>query len=207
MNNIKQINVAILTDESGKPNTAIVMAADNGAYANYALAGGDASIWNALKNLNTSVDKGCSDWLFLASRDNTNMLFVQRNRFVAGLRSDDHYIDFNPIISANEDAELHINLSTNGGTMSVSGSKSGTVTRIGELPDSELILFGRNYSGAVALSAMKLYSFAIRGQNNNHNLVPCYHKTDNVAGMYDLATSTFLTNNGTGTFIVGPDVN
>lgn len=36
--------------------------------------------------------------------------------------------------------------------------------------------------------------------------VPCYRKTDNVAGIYDLITKTFLTNGGSGTFSKGADV-
>lgn len=39
------------------------------------------------------------------------------------------------------------------------------------------------------------------------NLVPCYRKSDNKPGMYDLVTKTFFTNQGTGDFIVGADVN
>lgn len=35
---------------------------------------------------------------------------------------------------------------------------------------------------------------------------PCYRKSDNVAGMYDIVRDVFLTNAGTGNFIVGPDV-
>ena len=37
-------------------------------------------------------------------------------------------------------------------------------------------------------------------------LIPCYRIQDNVAGMYDLASGSFLTNAGSGTFVVGPDV-
>lgn len=38
-------------------------------------------------------------------------------------------------------------------------------------------------------------------------LIPCYRKSDLVAGMYDLVNNVFYTNVGTGEFIVGPDVN
>ena len=34
--------------------------------------------------------------------------------------------------------------------------------------------------------------------------IPCYRKSDNVAGMYDLVNNIFYINNGTGTFIIGP---
>ena len=35
---------------------------------------------------------------------------------------------------------------------------------------------------------------------------PCYRKSDNVIGMYDIARHNFFTNAGSGSFIVGPDV-
>lgn len=35
---------------------------------------------------------------------------------------------------------------------------------------------------------------------------PCYRKADNVAGWYDTAAGVFYTNEGTGSFAVGPDV-
>lgn len=38
------------------------------------------------------------------------------------------------------------------------------------------------------------------------DLVPCFRKSDSVAGMYDLVNNTFYTNAGTGTFSVGPNV-
>lgn len=54
----------------------------------------------------------------------------------------------------------------------------------------------------------KMYSFSIkRNGTARHNFIPCYRKSDHVAGMYDLVTNTFYTNAGTGSFIVGPDVN
>ena len=38
------------------------------------------------------------------------------------------------------------------------------------------------------------------------DLVPCYRKSDNVAGMYDLISGQFFTNAGTGTFITGQEI-
>ena len=35
------------------------------------------------------------------------------------------------------------------------------------------------------------------------DLIPCYRKVDNVAGMYDLVNDVFYTNEGTGEFIIG----
>ena len=39
------------------------------------------------------------------------------------------------------------------------------------------------------------------------DLVPCYRKSDNKPGMYDLVNNVFYTNQGGGDFTVGPDVN
>lgn len=46
-----------------------------------------------------------------------------------------------------------------------------------------------------------------RGTDVVLHLVPCYRKSDNKPGMYDLINDVFYTNAGTGEFIVGPDVN
>lgn len=53
----------------------------------------------------------------------------------------------------------------------------------------------------------KLYSLEITDGNNIiHNYKPCYRKIDNLPGLYDTVEDKFYLNNGTGTFIVGPDI-
>lgn len=45
--------------------------------------------------------------------------------------------------------------------------------------------------------------------NNNiivRDFIPCYRKSDNEIGLYDLVTNTFFTNQGTGTFLKGNDI-
>lgn len=44
------------------------------------------------------------------------------------------------------------------------------------------------------------------GETKVHELIPCYRKSDNVIGMYDVITSSFLTNSGSGTLTKGGDV-
>lgn len=54
--------------------------------------------------------------------------------------------------------------------------------------------------------AYKYYYFRVKNNSTGKilaDLVPCYRKSDSVAGMYDLASKKFYTNSGTGTFIVG----
>ena len=45
-----------------------------------------------------------------------------------------------------------------------------------------------------------------RGSTTLIHLLPCYRKTDNVVGMYDVISGQFFTNNGTGTFGKGADL-
>ena len=44
------------------------------------------------------------------------------------------------------------------------------------------------------------------GETLTAYFVPCYRKSDSVAGMWDNVSETFYTNVGSGTFTVGPDV-
>ena len=51
------------------------------------------------------------------------------------------------------------------------------------------------------------YAKFTRGQNVIAEFIPCYRKSDNEIGMYDLVNDVFYTNAGTGTFEKGNDVN
>ena len=70
-----------------------------------------------------------------------------------------------------------------------------------------LTLFGCKGSSSITQKALqRLYSF--KWYNNNvlaRNFYPCYRKADNVIGLYEILTGTFFTNQGTGSFLKGPD--
>lgn len=51
------------------------------------------------------------------------------------------------------------------------------------------------------------YLSIIENDTPIREFIPCYRKSDLVAGMYDRVNGVFYTNAGTGEFIVGPDVN
>ena len=54
---------------------------------------------------------------------------------------------------------------------------------------------------------VKIYELKIsQGKDIVHNFVPCYRKSDGVRGLYDMATKTFYTNDGEGTFDIGAEV-
>lgn len=53
----------------------------------------------------------------------------------------------------------------------------------------------------------KIFSFKVENDGQKElDLVPCYRKSDNEIGMYDLVTGSFFTNAGTGSFVAGRDV-
>ena len=56
--------------------------------------------------------------------------------------------------------------------------------------------------------SMKLYAMYIYDNGNLvRDFVPCYRKSDNVAGLYDLVNNVFYTNVGSGVFAVGANSN
>ena len=68
---------------------------------------------------------------------------------------------------------------------------------------NNIILCGTNANGTpTALSKIKIYSLEIDG----HNFIPCYRKSDNEVGLYDIIGQQFYTNSGSGTFLKGADV-
>ncbi len=75
--------------------------------------------------------------------------------------------------------------------------------------DHSLVIFCRyNLTDDIydTYSSAKLYSFKIYESGELiRDFVPCYRKSDNVIGLYDLVGSEFYTNSGTGTFLKGAD--
>ena len=59
------------------------------------------------------------------------------------------------------------------------------------------------------LGKFKYYYFRIINNQTNDilmDLIPCYRRSDSVAGMYDLVSGNFFINSGTGTLLVGGDI-
>lgn len=66
-------------------------------------------------------------------------------------------------------------------------------------------IFGRNYASGKNLASMKLYEAKIyEGITPVCHYIPMRRKSDNVLGLYEINTKTFLVNSGTGTFVAGP---
>ena len=61
-------------------------------------------------------------------------------------------------------------------------------------------------SSALRLYYLKIYDGGISDNLMVRYFIPCYRKSDNEIGMYDILSQTFYTNQGTGTFTKGDDV-
>lgn len=77
--------------------------------------------------------------------------------------------------------------------------------------DKSIKLFAWNRNGNIVVyGKVKVYRFTYYTSASDskpaHDYIPCYRKSDNKTGMYDLITKTFLTNSGTGEFTLGPNV-
>ena len=68
-------------------------------------------------------------------------------------------------------------------------------------------LFAWRYGDTLRSGTGRIWGFSMEvGGNLVRDMVPCYRKADNVPGMYDLVSSSFSINAGTGSFVTGADV-
>lgn len=132
--------------------------------------------------------------------------------------------DYNPgigrmILSVNKDALITKDTNTHTiiayydeQTTSYRAFLDGTETNYasdqGNTANNGFSLFRSNYGGDKSVVGSIYYAKIKESINGNTTLdmLPCYRKSDNKPGMYDLVTNTFFTNAGTGEFTVGPDV-
>ena len=99
---------------------------------------------------------------------------------------------------------------TNENKVIVNNVSYGVVSNSGATDDSKnLYLFAYNNNGNAGMQAIgRLYSCKIyEGENLVRNFIPCYRKSDGEIGLYDLVNDVFYTNQGSGAFTKGADVN
>jgi len=109
------------------------------------------------------------------------------------------YLNYASYFGTNEGTSKLINL-TDG------DSYTGTQTASLTSASASVCLFALR-SGNVH-SGMRVYYLKVWRNNILYrNLVPCYRKSDNVIGMYDLVGRTLYTNSGSGKFTKGNNVN
>ena len=83
-------------------------------------------------------------------------------------------------------------------TSTYTATTSSTTLHLFRRPNGNQSFYGRLY-------ALRIYDY-LNGGKMIREFIPCYRKSDNVAGLWDKANKVFYTNAGSGTFIVGPDL-
>lgn len=118
-------------------------------------------------------------------------------------------ISFNTQITPQALTEYNVKINwLNDGKANFNDSK---ITNVGsnQVIAKDIVIFGRLNNANNTYSFAKARCYGVRfseGSVVTMNLVPCYRKADNVAGMYDLVGNEFYTNSGSGTFEVGNDI-
>ena len=120
--------------------------------------------------------------------------------------SSQNIIDYTVAIDVRYLLDCHAN---NGAfTADLNGDKQ-TATYSGSLAKTlNIFMFTNDGQQGTQTIAARLYARKIWDNDELvRDYVPCYRKADNVAGLYDLVTDTFLVNVGSGTFAVGNNSN
>lgn len=89
------------------------------------------------------------------------------------------------------------------------GSTNKNTSNVALTMTSNMYLFAQNYNGNPRYGAYRKVSYFQYYDKNDTlicDLVPCYRKSDNIIGMYDIVRKTFLTKKGSGSFTKGPDI-
>lgn len=120
------------------------------------------------------------------------------------------YIESSIPVSANVRYNIEASTLKSGIYLTIDGVNAGTASNTNNRTSNEIYLFCDNGGGTARRhSKMRLYDTCFIYDSSNNlirSLVPCYRKSDNVAGLYDLVNAKFYTNSGTGTFSVGKNV-
>lgn len=112
---------------------------------------------------------------------------------------------YSPVIGT----QYNITFNNDSGKIIVNdGELNPTMNLIG-YNNSSLAIARRGTNANSRFGIFKYFYFKVYDKTNQiylRDFVPCYRKTDNISGMYDLIGETFYTNDGTGNFVVGADV-
>ena len=158
-----------------------------------------------------------SDLVYFGSKDRSNN--SGNTRFWVGNDSTKFYQGWNgnttegkrPILTADTVFEQELNY-LNSRTRTYNGTETESITQ--NLYSSNTfpiyIFAGNNAQNGNSVidlkSKIKIYDFKIsEGNEVTHHFIPVYRKSDGEIGLYDIIAQRFYTNDGTGTFLKGPD--
>lgn len=94
-------------------------------------------------------------------------------------------------------------------TGTCNGVAMGTTNYSGSTTNMTVYLFAPNSAYLQQQKTNGVYVYSVTYYKNGAkicDLIPCYRKSDNKPGMYDVITNSFKTNIGTGDFTIGQNV-
>lgn len=170
------------------------------------------------KVLSTNIS---NDLIYFGSKDSTN------SRFWIGNASSKLYFGWNtvtidsnrPAISNEDINEIKMNYLNDRKQILNNQEIASNIETLAS-NTYPLTIFAGNASGTILYkSSISLYAFIVSENNNKirNQFIPCYSKTtvtdvngnecsSGTIGLYDVVEGKFYTNQGTGTFIKGPEV-
>lgn len=112
-------------------------------------------------------------------------------------------------IGANTDFTVDFTVSSSSLSVTVNGTTNSISGTVGTITTNSIWLFACSYGGRhlqgvnARIKECKMYN---RGGTLVADMIPCYRRSDNVAGFYDIVRNNFYVNGGSGTLAVGADV-
>lgn len=114
-------------------------------------------------------------------------------------------------ININSKYDVIYKMLSNSCYLSINGNEYNTETGVTLITNgNNVFLFGESNSASgqepyTNLVSMRLYNAKYYNDNDIliRNFIPCYRKSDNKAGLYDLINNQFYVNAGTGVFTIG----
>lgn len=153
------------------------------------------------------ITSGTTDASFYGSNSSGNFtLNTMSGLYQFGVGS---YININSSQARNVLHNIEIFASSTQQKLIVDGETLLNNTETKTIINTQTIyLFGRNTNNSLSIPMKgKIYYFKMyNGDTLVRDFVPCIRKSDNEIGMYDLVNKQFYTNQGTGTFIAGDEI-
>ena len=158
-----------------------------------------------IKVVVSNLDEESQDFNYLGARTSSVRFAISYYQGKHGYGWGSFYTT-NETFNVNEKTTVALNYN-NSGKFNVNGNDIATLpsTTISGL--STILIFAQNTQNGPQPHNYRIYNVSItNGENIVRNFVPCYRKSDNEIGLYDLVNSQFYTNAGTGTFAKGADI-
>lgn len=150
-----------------------------------------------LTSIPTSYAEGVYGTMEQISGTNTFFVLLMRNPNLARVGTSSNQVSSNNVV-----INTIYDTTLSNGTYIENGTTYTFTQHSGFAFATNCHIFKRNQSAMTPIKG-KIYSFEIVDKFNG---IPCYRKSDGVAGLYDTISSSFFTNAGTGTFTVGDNV-